>query len=525
MSSRHHQGNSPDADDSEESLLETKRRRLLRQSDWAGLARPTRPILIFKAQRRRNEIGKRRKSSHHNALTIRERPSRLVLLPQAGTRRQLGGGAHQTHDIRIRIGSDALTRQTTVQNPSPAQASVTWYNVSSEEMTPGNAALQRVAPKPGQHADPNTRRFVGAPTHAHHPRNSTRRATPRSQQLHCVGDSAASMHAGLNEDSNASPNGQGVVNASAEDNASSNKRGEASNNCITQQVEGIPRSLRLTFDAGTEFSAMAPIENASWCNLIGESSHDHYTANAAGTESGNVQMEAGAAGSAEPRLPHSIDEGPWMALLPVQAGSSSLSVAIDVSALNRAHDRPALRPLSDSASWSQRATHGAQTLADASLCASPSLASITQKGEKDELREQVHVGAGRSGRLKKQSDGNDEFWRRLVFGSDKLVSTDGRRPESATSPNKVIMDGRRITPYAAVSRSSTPFDPLYGPGFCVSDSTQAAATCAPLVTSSGSMLSMITSSTAPHSRGQVDILSEERGDAAEMRTAVSDSGR
>ncbi|OAG09509.1 uncharacterized protein CC84DRAFT_439352 [Paraphaeosphaeria sporulosa] len=495
---RRQQSNSLDANDTEENLLDTKRRRLLRQSDWAGLTRPKLLMLNFQAQRGRDEIGKRRKTSHHNALTMHEDPSRLVPLPEAGTRRQLGGGARQHHDIKVRIGSDALTNRTTVHTSPQAQASATWDEVSSEEMTSGNAALHRAAPKPGQQADPNARRFVGAPTHALHPRNSTWGVMPRNQQLHYVGGSAGSMRVGLNEDSNASPNDQSVVSSSAEDHVSANKRGEVSNYCITQQVEGTTRSLRLTFDAATEFSAMAPIENASSCNLIGESNHNHYTANAAVTESGHVQMEAGAAGNAEPRPPHDIDEGPWMTFLPVQANSSSLSVADDLSALNRAHDRPAIHPLSNSASWSQRATQGARALADASLCVSPCLPSITQKCEKDELREHVHAGPGRSERSEKHIDGNDEFWQRLVFGSDKLDSTDGR-PE-ATSPDKVIMDERRIVPFVAVSRSSTPFDPLHGPGFCVSDSTQAAATRAPLVTSSGSMLPIITSSTAPRSR-------------------------
>ncbi|KAF2452166.1 hypothetical protein P171DRAFT_468511 [Karstenula rhodostoma CBS 690.94] len=459
-SGRHHQDRSPDADDSEESLLEAKRR-LLRQNDWAGLARPTPPVMNSRAQQGRDEIGNRRKPSHRNALTKREAPSRHVPLShQTDSRRQLGGGAHQNHDIKIRIGDDALTNRTTVQHSSQAQAqeSVAVYDATSEDMTLGNDALHRAALKPGQQVDPNACWFVGAPTHAH--RNSMRMATPQSQQPYSLDGSVASMRAGRNEGSNASPNDWSIINSSAEDNASSNKKGEVSNYCI----EDIARSSRLTFDTAAEFSAVAPIKNASTCNLIGESNHDHCTANATVTESGNVQMEAGAAGRAESRLPRSIDEGPWMAFLPVQASSSSLSVADDPSALNRAPDRPSPNPPSDSALWSQRVTQGTRTLSNVSLCVSSSLPSIARKSDKNELRERLHMGTRRSGRPKKQRDENDKFWQRLVFGSDEVDSADGIL-ETATSPDKAGMDERMILPSVAVSRGSTPCDPLCGLGF------------------------------------------------------------
>jgi hypothetical protein len=469
----------------------------------------------FEAQQGRGVIGKRRKTSHHNALTIRDGPSRLV--PRhvpPGTSRQLGSGARQNHDIRIRIGDEALTNRTYVQTSSQIQASVTPYNASLEDTTLGHDALHRGTPKPGQQADPNAGRFGGAPTHAHHPRNSARGATPRSPQLDYLGGSVASVRAGRNEGSSASPNGRSIDNSSSEDHVSSNKNGEVSKHSIMQQLEGHACSLRLTFDTAAGLSAVAPMDNASSCNLIGESNHDHCTANAMVTELGNVQTGAGATGSAGPRLPRSIDDGPWISFFPGQTDSSSPSATDDLSALNRAHDRPSLLPPSGSADyapWSQRATRGARTLGNVS----PSLPSITRKSDKDELRERLHTCAEKPGRPKKQSDENDEFWKRLVFGNDNLDSAGGI-PGTETSPDKVGLIERRIPPPLVVSRSSTPFDPpLYGPGSCVSDSTQAAAARAPLVTSSGSMLPMITSSTAPFShRGQVEEVSTESGAAA-----------
>lgn len=392
-----------------------------------------------------------------------------------------------------------------MQTSSQAQGSVASYIASSEAIPLGNDAPHRAAPKPGQQADPNACRFVGAPTHAH--RNSTRGSMPRSQQLCDLDGSVASMRAGRNEGFDASANDWNTVNLSAKDNVSSNKKGEVSNYCITQQVKGSALA-RLTFETATEFSAVAPIKNASSCNLIGESNHDHCTANAAVAGSGNVHMA--------PRLPRSIDEGPWMAFLPGQAHSYSLSVADDLS------DQRAPHPVSEFASWSQRATQGTRTPGNASLCVSPSLPWITRKGDSDERRERVHMGTGKSGCPKKQRDENDQLWQSLVFGSGKPDSTDGDA-ETATRPNKVGMDERRTLPSVGVSRrSTTPFDPVRGPGFCVSDRKQAAATRAPLVTYSGSKLPTITPSTGRFSCGQAGGLSKESGDAA--RNEDSDFG-
>jgi hypothetical protein len=458
--------------------------------------------MSFEAQHGRRVIGKRRKTGSHNALTIRDGPSRLV--PRhvpAGTSRQLGRGAHQKHDIRICIGNEALTDCTYGQTCSQAQASVTSYDGSFQDTT----LEQRGTLNPGRQADPNARRFVGAPTHAHHPRNSTRGATPQSQQLYSLGGSVARVRAGRIEDSNALGNGRSIDDLSSEDHVSSNKNGEVSQHSIMQQLESNARSLRLTFDTAAGLTARAPMDNASSCNLIGESNHVHCTANAMVAELGTVQKGAGAAGIAGPRILRSIDEGPWTSFFPVQAESSSPSAADDLSALNRAHDRPSLLPLSGSAyaPWSQGATRGTRTLGNVSS----SLPSITRESDKDELR--LHMGAEKSGRTKKQSDENNELWQRLVFGNE------GGIPETAACPDKVGLVESRIPPRLAVSRSSTPFDALYRPGSCVSDSTQAVAARAPLVTSSGSMLPMITSSTAPSSRrGQVEEVSTESGAAA-----------
>lgn len=485
-------------------LFEAKTRKLLRQDDWASLARATPPLKNHKALHGRDGMGKRKKISNQNALTIREGP-------QAGIRKRLGG-AHQNHDIDIRIGDDALTDWTAVQTPSQARESVSSYDVLAGNVNLCNAALHSIASRPRQGVDSNTRRLVIPPAHFYHVRELAWSTALQSKQLHYTGESSISMHAGQYEASYASPDDRGITTLSAEDKVSSNETGEGSKYCITQQAEDTACSLRLTSDDATDLPSVASSGKESLCNLIGEANHDHYPTNAAVTELGNVQMETRPRDNAEFRHCRIVDEDPWLAFLPLSATSPSLSVAGVRPALNRTHDRPPMHAPSDSASWSQRATRGARTLGDASLYGSPSLPSITPKG--NQVRNRAHMGTGRLGFPKAHSDGNDKFWHRIVFGSDKLDSQDGER-EITQSPGKVGMDERRSAQSVAVSRSSSPFDPLHGPGFCVSDSsTQAAATRAPpLVTSSGSMLPMTNSSAAPHSRRQGEGGSRQSGDA------------
>ena len=115
-----------------------KRRRLLRQNDWASLARPTPPLKKTEAMHEREGIGKRKKISNQSALTIREGH-------QVGIRGRLGGGTHQNHEIDIRIGDDALTSRTTVQTSSHARESVSSHDVLAEDMNLGSTSLHRIA--------------------------------------------------------------------------------------------------------------------------------------------------------------------------------------------------------------------------------------------------------------------------------------------------------------------------------------------------------------------------------------------
>lgn len=516
---RYHQTTESTAVGSPESLMVAKRTRLLQQSDWAGLKRPRHPVMDFKAQQSRDEIGKRRKIRDHYALTIHDGHSRLV--PRhvpAETSRQLGhntGGAHQIRDIRIRIGFEALTNGMSVRTPS--QASVMSDAASSESMLRANNALHPFAPKPGQQPVPDAHRFVGGPKRAQSPRRSTRGATPGGQQR--GSGPGASLCSGRQGGSPAALYTRSIANLFAERGVSLDGYGEDSNHCITQQLDSTTRPARLIFDAAAELSVAASKNNASPGTLIGESNHGHIdnqdSANATESESSSVQTKA-KAGSAEPRL---LDEGPWMEFLPTQVNSASRCMFNHTHALNQVHDRLSLLPILASAESGPSlgcATQGAQTTGKLTVCNSPSFPSIPREGEKDELRKQTHVESMTLGRrVKNQRDEDDEFWQRLVFGSDKFDSTDCV-PETTSGLGKANIMARKRSPLPVVMlHNSTPFDPLIGPSPRVSDSTQDAASCALLITSSGSMVPMITSPIAPlGGRGQArDSSGEESGNA------------
>ncbi|KAJ4305865.1 hypothetical protein N0V90_001398 [Kalmusia sp. IMI 367209] len=519
--------------DPEESLMEARKKRLLQQSDWAGLVRPKPAVMDFKAKEDRGKIGKRRKIRDPHALTIPKAHSRLVPRPfQFGTSRQPGqdtSGAPRDYDIRIRIGTDALTRDWTMQQtPSQSQAAVTSYEASSNSMLMDNEDLHIFAPKPGQQGHDPPREFVGAHLHAHKSlHQQTRGESPRSHQPYRWGGSVDSEHPGRKQDLDISSNDRGRTNPIdpfSANKVSPNELGEVPVCYIAQQMESIARPLRLTFDTASDSLAAVLMNNASPGNTIGEPNHDRVTANAASIETGNVQIEV-EAGSAGAR-PSGIDDGPWRAFLPARAGSSKLSIAEDSSAIDRAHDRPSSVPSAESVPWSQQATQDVQTLVNLSSGVSPSLPSLTRESDEDELRKRPHMGTEVLGRPpKRQCNEDDGFWQRLVFGNDRFEPTDSILERKVILGEMHTMAERSIPSSVAVSLSfTTPFDSLCGPGSCVSDSAQDATTRAPLATSSGSMLPMITSSTAPlDGRGQSIKLSEdESGDRAPQ--SAEDSG-
>lgn len=496
----------------------------------------------------REMIGKR------HALTVRKGHIRPVPRPlQTQTSWYPGrdtGGAHQKHDIRIRIGTDALTSATPMQT-SQLQAAVTSYDSSSESML-DNGDLH-ITPRPGQQGHQTPREFVGA--YGPGSRPPTQEPSLRSQQRYRKGGSVTGASCRQSEDGNASstapsqnkPNNR-LPTAKI---VSSEESCQALGRRITHPDEGLARPLRLILEAASKLPiAPGPVMNESRKSMIGETIRDHDATNVTGAKSGNVNVDikSGHHGSRRSQV---IDDSSWRVFLPAWTDSSSLSLPLarNASATDGVHDRPArvrLTSNAESAPWSRRATEGDRTLVDSTTCVSPSLASANGNGNEDGLRDWPQGRRVKLGRRPRTQMIEDEgCWRKLVFGSDP-----GGPPDNFSEIPKGHMrganrgmhapydtsnaDGPCRSPFGAilqlgeskgttksiassveaVALSSTSSDRLLGPGTCVSDSAQYATTRAPLAMSSASLRVMQPSSTVPlkrHGRGQYSSM-EGSGD-------------
>lgn len=432
-------------------------------------------------------------------------------------------GTHQGHDIRIRIGTDALTNMT----PMQSQAAVTSYDTHSESML--NNADMRLTSNPGQQVDQTPHGFVGVHVHSRLP---TQEPSLRSQQRYRTEGSTDGICSIRSEAAVAMSGNRSQPKSSdrslSTDNVSSSGRSEGLDRYIMHSHGGDARPWRLTLDTipNSPTATRRLMNNESRGVVIGDMNHGHDVANASLLQFGSGREESGA------RHPHSVNDLFWREFWPARTESSSASLpaAEDPPDANLSHDGAVLDPSLECAehvSWSQQATEGDQTLADAPNCVSSSLPSILRESNEDQVQNWPCMGSGKLGRRRQeQVVENDEFWQRLVFGSDgiesakslpvdrsgrawdtkKVEQVGGRRSKivddceahpraTHRQEDGEVMTENRVSSSVAVLLSSTTYDRLFSPGSCVSDCAQDAITRAPLATSSGS--TMLPTTTSP----------------------------
>lgn len=401
---RHSQRQMPSDNDPEERLLETRRKRLLQQSNWAGLAQVQSHELDDNTKRDRGQIGKRRKTRHDHALT------RLVPHPlRATASRQPGSALQKTRgeeEIRIRVGTDALSNTTpALKSPSPSRQNLTLYSASSDSLPTIDDDLHLSTPKPGpQGLDPLCK-VVGAQAHVHGFHEQMRGESPRIHQPYNKGCAMEEERPHEKDGLNTLWTGPSRI-ASVDSGSSHRPDRKAKGMPVCYTARHIVRPSRLTFDKAFNSPEIALMNNASPDDAIGEPNHDHDTTNAASRETGNVVESE--AGRAEARSA-STEDGPWRAFLPGLADSLSPCMRESSSAFDRTHDGtrdglslafPCLDMKSDP--WSQQATDGVRTMANLSSCISDSLPSILRESELHESPDPSPTGAKSQRRCSKR---------------------------------------------------------------------------------------------------------------------------
>jgi hypothetical protein len=460
--------------DTEETLLEARRKRLLRQGDWAGLTRSKPAELRFPSAEEKRMIGKRRKIKDHRVQAL---ATHLPVSPRQreAKNRTRGGpymsGALPIEDISIRLGSDALT--STVPRPMSSTESSDTMLFDHEDV--------HAAPmlQPAAMADHDPHALVGA-----QPEMWGEELQSNRQASDCGKVSGLSLQdRGLDVDQR----------------KCFQEEDRISGCYIAQAVGGVTRPLRLVVDRTSDPPPSFVESVAVQSDAIGVTNHANAPANADGHQNGNALEQSGLSNGMA--LPQIVDDGPWKSFLQGSSDSSSMSSSADAlkdrelayktgtKAWKRSNLIKRIQPLEEglyhsayqypkkvednSKAWSQHATQGDVTHISRSSSVSTSLPSITRYNDRP------HDGDERG----KQWDEDEQLWEDEFAAS--TTRHDNAAEHEATASTFASCNAVR-------SFSSTPFS-LFGRTSCIGDSVQDAATRAPLSTPSGSMLSRITS--------------------------------
>ncbi|KAF2686768.1 hypothetical protein K458DRAFT_402328 [Lentithecium fluviatile CBS 122367] len=518
--------------DLEESLLEARRERLMRQQDWAGLTRSKPLRMQFPSSSEKEKIGKRRKIEGRGAPTTMPKgnpsPSRRpqthhIQPPSAHARGALAG-----EKIRVRIGSDALSNLTPAQRtPIASQRAEPSRDESSDIMLFDYEEDLHTVPspvhRPVRSEDQVARVFVGAHTPG--------RAAPpemRGEGLHAHQASDRkrnSYQTGRHGETQGNWTLQEHIQGLPAGNVPADEENKVSGCYITQHIEGVNRPLRLVVDRTSDLPPAVEGDAAPRGNAIGESSHVQDEANASLHEFGNHQQPSEPDGALA-RHPQIVDDGPWRSLLSIPKYSSSRSTTADASVTQKLHYHSALQAFGvtdiEPLPWSQHATQGGRTCTDSSSYISASLPSIARASERDTLGKLSHDGSNGSKHgmslAKKQRDEDEQLWRTFVFSHENAAASGTVDYEAAVDRDEDT-GSRRVIPSSVVvgPLRSTPFGTVSGNTSCVTESGQDAPARAPRSTVSGSTLPTTTPSAVPPTRRQ-ELRKSGEGDAT-LQTA------
>ncbi|KAF2710230.1 hypothetical protein K504DRAFT_454558 [Pleomassaria siparia CBS 279.74] len=450
-----------DAEDDNDKVLEAKRRRLLQEKDWVGLA-PSRPVnMHFGSTKDKARIGKRRKVEGRTITHSRYngRPLRQSLGP---TFTQHAGPymseplKRDVEDIRIRIGTDALTTQTSMQQDDDAESpnSPACQDASSDCMLLDYEHLYTAPSPPPGGPIHSTRRDnqgwiipIGRSTHCH----------IISQQLPWSEEGAPSHDPGFDGHGSVSYSAGNEKGATGKHSIPQTPTKDIGFNIITHGIGGVECPVRYVFDGRSDVVH------------VGEGTHSLGATNAGLSACGHAEGDKGdkygnSSNVGRAPSPLIVDDGPWRAFVGI--GGDSLTSRSTTTGMSRCgvSRSPQLQHKNgakgdEGVMGSQHATLGDHGRMRTSSIMSASLALIKRGGEGSRMDQLQSInGITRS----------EEPWQSFVLGGGyDLKSNDAEHVER---------DREEVA-------SRKPILPMF-PRCSVSDDAQRAANCRPVSTCS-----------------------------------------
>jgi hypothetical protein len=518
-----------DGIDAETELLEANRRRLLAQDDWIGVA-PSQPLhLNFPSGNEKFQIGKRRRVKGKHGATARHREQAdndsATLLQPAHDRhnRAFVSGALGTHtrDIRIRIGTDALTTACStepvrsVQSRASSdpmlfdqlghQAESLGVQDAADSNLSGHHPLNQLRTDRHNTTDRKEDWIYEQPQRYYSPPRIVRGPASQNSPELCRQETQQTYHESIKGD----PTAHAMTN-----------RDVTSELRFVQQVEGVGRHpLRLAFTPSE-----SPVGDRSRDTVRNIDSrgttHVIDAAHASDSQNGllhhiGVEPEFRFESEAEETVA-SADEEPWRLLVDVPEESSThrRSSQDPEKSFLQLRSTPRSRD-AERTSWSQHATQGDQTHISSSVISAslPSLRRPTTGGLNAGLKS-LRNNHTASPILNE----DEQLWRNVVFGSDQQLSSQTMHTRQEGNGQTTWRGSSGYLPLSAAVSSirRSPFSPTSVQAYCSrGEGVHDAAMFAPR---SGS----IDSPDATHT-GAAEEFSDEKRDAelAVRRSSVT----
>lgn len=417
-------------------------------------------------------------------------------------------------NIRIRIGSDALTT-----------AASTQLNDARSQTNSDSMLFDEKGEDATQVPEPDTPRSIPSASHAH-------ADDPRlNMSLLVQSDRSYSPEKGPYSRNNltqsmdyyaAERNHHTAAGLDTLDQSSGGSKGTGPSYRLTHDVGGVKHPLKLVFgrQRPSIISPAAPVTHQA-----GELQHVHADLTAEETETGHVPRDDGEPARLGVRThpnPPSIDnEGPWKPYLEIGTSSSG-HVRVDDgtgTSVPQPHV-PARNTQADRISWPQHTAQGNLTHVNLSKV-SASLPAVTRRGGRvPDARPLPRPSVA------KEVSSDEALWQAFALGSDPHSANETIHTHNETSEDSMsratkgyassrLPLSNAVTPVSSTPFPSTPFKSLSGQASCISDDAQYAPH-----SGSRSIIPSAPSSVWGRviSPSEEDVQDEEQGDETSARS-------
>ncbi|KAI4665235.1 uncharacterized protein J4E88_010560 [Alternaria novae-zelandiae] len=347
--------------DTELHLLEANRKRLLTQKDWVGID-PSKPVsLRFRSSREKSKIGKRRRTTRGRGAAPRRKDkdefgNEVHSFADDAFAHVLGdsGPRQRLDDVRIRIGTDAMTNTYSTQLDQYAQSHASSESMLFDQEEP-LAQLRSAKPPVDLELLAATSAFEQADVASRAPSTGE-----QPQHYDLARRSVASPSPDASEQKSFTGD---QFELQCQPAMMTSRKNESSTHDfrLTHHAYGEERAFRLAF-SGSNSTAGARGRTASDGNHIGETKPFDDPDSVGESKTGYVhqhnidrERSVGVDVSAANTI---VDEGPWKTYLAITDGSSHSDKSI-LSRSSVPHDYPTKRHNNEAAmDWSQHATQG-----------------------------------------------------------------------------------------------------------------------------------------------------------------------